>query len=199
MASIGQADRPRRRPAEGDRPRAIRRGVRGAGCRACRAGAKHDRRRHDHRLRPRWRRRRCRACSRSSLRTTRRSCRIEGRAQQMVRCAVAAGQHPVQRPARRGGRGRDAGAGATQLPSRVRVQYRRDEPVTSMDAVLGQAYTPKNFRNGERPAGFSIAAIPTRRSTAAAAQGRCHLHHADGASQSDGAARDDRAVGRQSS
>ena len=32
----------------------------------------------------------------------------------------------------------------------VRVQYRRDEPITSMDAVLGQAYAPKNFRNGER-------------------------------------------------
>ena len=33
----------------------------------------------------------------------------------------------------------------------VRVQYRRDEPITSMDAVLGQAYAPKKFRNGERP------------------------------------------------
>ena len=33
----------------------------------------------------------------------------------------------------------------------VRVRYRRDEPITSMDAVLGQAYAPKNFRNGERP------------------------------------------------
>ena len=32
----------------------------------------------------------------------------------------------------------------------VRVQYRRDEPITSMDAVLDQAYAPKNFRNGER-------------------------------------------------
>ena len=30
----------------------------------------------------------------------------------------------------------------------VRVRYRRDEPVTSMDAVLAQAYPP---RNGERP------------------------------------------------
>ncbi len=32
----------------------------------------------------------------------------------------------------------------------VRVRYRRDEPVTSMDAVLSQAYAPKRFRNGER-------------------------------------------------
>jgi xanthine dehydrogenase YagR molybdenum-binding subunit len=33
----------------------------------------------------------------------------------------------------------------------VRVQYRREEPVTAMDAVLDQAYPPKHFRNGERP------------------------------------------------
>jgi xanthine dehydrogenase YagR molybdenum-binding subunit len=34
--------------------------------------------------------------------------------------------------------------------SLVRVQYRREEPITSMDAVLAQAYPPKNFRNGAR-------------------------------------------------
>jgi xanthine dehydrogenase YagR molybdenum-binding subunit len=41
---------------------------------------------------------------------------------------------------------------ADAAASLVRVRYRRDEPVTSMDAVLGQAYTPKSFRNGTRPA-----------------------------------------------
>jgi xanthine dehydrogenase YagR molybdenum-binding subunit len=40
---------------------------------------------------------------------------------------------------------------ADAAAARVRVQYRRDEPITSMDAVLDQAYPPKNFRNGERP------------------------------------------------
>lgn len=40
---------------------------------------------------------------------------------------------------------------AYDAASRVRVQYRRDEPVTSMDAVLDQAYVPKHFRNGQRP------------------------------------------------
>ncbi len=41
---------------------------------------------------------------------------------------------------------------ADAAASLVRVRYRRDEPVTSMDAVLDQAYMPKNFRNGARPA-----------------------------------------------
>ena len=41
---------------------------------------------------------------------------------------------------------------ADAAASLVRVRYRRDEPVTSMDVVLGQAYTPKSFRNGTRPA-----------------------------------------------
>ena len=40
---------------------------------------------------------------------------------------------------------------ASDAASRIRVKYRRDEPVTSMDSVLGQAYPPKQFRNGERP------------------------------------------------
>ncbi|HET7882598.1 MAG TPA: xanthine dehydrogenase family protein molybdopterin-binding subunit [Acetobacteraceae bacterium] len=40
---------------------------------------------------------------------------------------------------------------ANAAASQVRVRYRRDEPVTSMDAVLDQAYAPKHFRNGERP------------------------------------------------
>jgi xanthine dehydrogenase YagR molybdenum-binding subunit len=33
----------------------------------------------------------------------------------------------------------------------VRVAYSRGEAATSMDAMLGQAYVPKNFRNGARP------------------------------------------------
>ncbi|MEJ0018522.1 MAG: xanthine dehydrogenase family protein molybdopterin-binding subunit [Acetobacteraceae bacterium] len=40
---------------------------------------------------------------------------------------------------------------AEAAASQVRVRYRREEPVTSMESVLGQAYTPKQFRNGERP------------------------------------------------
>jgi xanthine dehydrogenase YagR molybdenum-binding subunit len=40
---------------------------------------------------------------------------------------------------------------ADAAAAKVRVRYRRDEPVTSMDAVLDQAYPPKHFRNGERP------------------------------------------------
>src|ERR1700761_343190 len=33
----------------------------------------------------------------------------------------------------------------------VQVTYSRGEAATSMDAMLGQAYPPKNFRNGARP------------------------------------------------
>ena len=40
---------------------------------------------------------------------------------------------------------------ADDAASRIQVKYRRDEPVTSMESVLGQAYPPKQFRNGERP------------------------------------------------
>jgi xanthine dehydrogenase YagR molybdenum-binding subunit len=40
---------------------------------------------------------------------------------------------------------------ASDAASRVKVKYRATEPVTSMDAVLDQAYAPKKFRNGERP------------------------------------------------
>ena len=86
---------------------------------------------------------------------------------------------------------------ADAAAAQVRVRYRRDEPVTSMDAVLAQAYPPKKFRNGERPPEFA-----SRRSRCGVrhrgGEGRCHLHHADGTSQSDGTSRDDRAVGRQS-
>ena len=58
---------------------------------------------------------------------------------------------------------------ANDAASRVRVQYRRDEPITSMDAVLNQAYTPKNFRNGERPAD-SMRGNPDLSFSAGAAQ-----------------------------
>ncbi len=40
---------------------------------------------------------------------------------------------------------------ANGAASRMRVRYRSTEPITSMDAVLDQAYVPKHFRNGERP------------------------------------------------
>jgi xanthine dehydrogenase YagR molybdenum-binding subunit len=58
---------------------------------------------------------------------------------------------------------------ANDAASRVQVQYRRDEPITSMDAVLDQAYTPKNFRNGERPAD-SMRGNPDLSFSAGAAQ-----------------------------
>jgi xanthine dehydrogenase YagR molybdenum-binding subunit len=40
---------------------------------------------------------------------------------------------------------------AQQAASAVRVTYNRGEAATSMDAMLGQAYAPKHFRNGARP------------------------------------------------
>jgi xanthine dehydrogenase YagR molybdenum-binding subunit len=40
---------------------------------------------------------------------------------------------------------------AQAASSAVHVTYNRDEAATSMDALLGQAYPPKNFRNGARP------------------------------------------------
>ncbi len=58
---------------------------------------------------------------------------------------------------------------AVAAAAAVRVRYRQDEPVTSMDAELSQAYVPKNFRNGERPADSNrgdpdgaFAAAPTK-------------------------------------
>ncbi|MDB5404926.1 MAG: xanthine dehydrogenase, molybdenum binding subunit apoprotein [Rhodopila sp.] len=40
---------------------------------------------------------------------------------------------------------------AQAAASAVRVTYTRGEAATSMDAMLGQAYVPKHFRNGQRP------------------------------------------------
>ncbi|MFL5255548.1 MAG: xanthine dehydrogenase family protein molybdopterin-binding subunit [Rhodopila sp.] len=40
---------------------------------------------------------------------------------------------------------------AQAAASRVRVTYANGEAATSMDALLGQAYPPKRFRNGARP------------------------------------------------
>ena len=40
---------------------------------------------------------------------------------------------------------------AQAAAARVRVTYSNGEAATSMDALLGQAYPPKNFRNGARP------------------------------------------------
>jgi xanthine dehydrogenase YagR molybdenum-binding subunit len=39
---------------------------------------------------------------------------------------------------------------AQAAAARVRVTYRTDEAVTSMDTAIGQAYVPKAFRNGQR-------------------------------------------------
>ena len=40
---------------------------------------------------------------------------------------------------------------AQAAASAVHVDYSRGEATTSMDAMLGQAYPPKHFRNGQRP------------------------------------------------
>lgn len=40
---------------------------------------------------------------------------------------------------------------AQAAASAVRISYTRGEATTSMDAMLGQAYAPKHFRNGQRP------------------------------------------------
>jgi xanthine dehydrogenase YagR molybdenum-binding subunit len=40
---------------------------------------------------------------------------------------------------------------AQAAASAVRVTYSRGEATTSMDSMLGQAYAPKHFRNGQRP------------------------------------------------
>ena len=142
-------------------------------------------------------RRRCRACSRSSRRTMRRSCipraarsRLFARRCCRTRDIHYNGQHvavvvaETLEQARRGG-------------ALVRVQYRRDEPITSMDAVLGQAYRAEEF-----PQRRAVARFAARRSRRGfrrcGGQGRCDLHHADRASQSDGTARHDRALGRRS-
>ena len=55
---------------------------------------------------------------------------------------------------------------ALAAAARVRVRYHAAEQITSMDAVLGQAYVPKHFRNGERRR-TPLAAIPQQRSTPA--------------------------------
>ena len=75
--------------------------------------------------------------------------------------------------------------------AQVRVRYRREEPVTSMDAVLAQAYPP---RNGERPPD-SRRGVSTRVRHRGGNR-RCDLQIADGTSQSDGAARDFHSLGR---
>ena len=94
---------------------------------------------------------------------------LKGGAQQMVRAPLLQdmnilfnGQHIAVVVA-------DTLERANDAASRVRVQYRRDEPITSMDAVLDQAYTPKNFRNGERPAD-SMRGNPDLSFSAGAAQ-----------------------------
>ncbi len=68
---------------------------------------------------------------------------------------------------------------ADDAASRIQVKYRRDEPVTSMESVLGQAYPPKQFRNGERPPD-SDARQSGRELFQRRRESRCHLRHANG-------------------
>ena len=70
---------------------------------------------------------------------------------------------------------------ALAAAARVRVHYHRAEQITSMDAVLGQAYVPKHFRNGERSPdsnrGDPAGSVRQRRRETG-----CDLRHADRAS-----------------
>ena len=95
----------------------------------------------------------------------------KGGAQQTVRAPLLQDMNVLlQRAAyRRRGR-RYAGAGQRRGRRVSRCRYRRDEPVTSMDAVLEQAYAPKKFRNGERPPDSACAAIRTLSFSGGAAQ-----------------------------
>ena len=151
MASIGQGDRSRRRPAEGHRARALRRRISDTRCWCtrcwCRARSAPARSPAST-----WRRRR--RCRRAGDHHAgqRAEAGDEGRRAADGACAAAAGQgRSLQRPARRRGGGARRWSRRTPPRRRCACSYRRDEPVTSMDAVLGQAYAPKNFRNGERP------------------------------------------------
>ena len=154
-----------------------------------------DRHRNDHRLRPR-----CGACdagrSRDYHSGQRAEAAYQGRAATDGALAVVAGpcdylngQHVAIVVAQTLDQ---ADAAAAQ----VRVRYRRDEPVTSMDAVLARL-SAEEIPQRRTPARFA-----SRRSRCGVrhrgGEGRCHLRHADGTSQSDGTSRDDRAVGRQS-
>ena len=151
MASIGQPiDRVDGR-LKVDRPRQLRRRIRGSGCRACGAGAEHDRRRHDHRLRSR---RGAGDAGRAGDHHAGQCAEAADEGRRAADGPLAAAAGPcglLQRPACRGCRGRHARPGATQPRPLVRVRYRRDEPVTSMDAVLGAGLSAEAFRNGERP------------------------------------------------
>ena len=194
-----KADRSRRRPAEGDRPRALCRGIRSAGCRARGAGAKHDRRRRDHRFRSRGGAEDARCagdhhagqCAETARPRAARSKPFVHRCCRTATSTTTGSMSPSWWPTRWSERRprRRAGACAAIVS---------DEPMTSMDAVLDQAYAPKNFRNGERPPEFTTRRSRCGASMVRAVQAGCHLHHADRASQSDGTARDDRALGRRS-
>ncbi len=83
---------------------------------------------------------------------------------------------------------------AQAAASAVRVSYRRGEAATSMDAMLGQAYAPKHFRNGAAAAGLQPRRSGRRLQQRRGQAGR-DLHHAGRAPQPDGAARHDRAPG----
>ena len=83
---------------------------------------------------------------------------------------------------------------ALAAAARVRVHYHTAEQITSMDAVLGQAYVPKHFRNGERSPD-SNRGDPARSVRQRRGETGCDLRHTDRAPQPDGATRYDRPLG----
>ena len=169
MAIIGQADRSRRWPAEGDGRGALCRGIRSARRRACGAGAKHHRRRHASRRSisktasgmpgvlaiitpdnaPKLRiRKQARAAGAGAAAAGQRRSVYNG---QHVAVVVADTLEQAQAAAARG----------------ARAAISSGEPITSMDAVLGPGLCAEAFPQRRAPAGFQPRRSGRRRSTAA--------------------------------
>ena len=102
----------------------------------------------------------------------------------------------VQRPACRRGDRHDVAAGSGGGGAAA-VRYKTGEAATTMELVLNQAYEPKQFDNGRSKADTRIG-DPDIGMLSAAAKVEATYIDADRAPQSDGTARDHRALGRRS-
>ena len=189
---IGQRHRSRRRPAEGRRtcPRTppssrFRMSCMRCWCKSTIGAGTY------HRIRLSMRRVRCRAFCAIITPDNAPKLPMKGGPQQMVRRCCRIGR-VLQRPARRGGRGADAPSGGCRRGAGARaIPARRAGHVDGCRAGAG-------LSTAQRRAPARFASRQSRcRVRRRGGNGRCHLHHADGTSQSDGAARDDRALGRQ--
>ena len=118
---------------------------------------------------------------------------MKGGPQQMVRSPLLQDRAvSLQRPARRGGRGTDARSGGRRRRAGARaISARGAGHVDGCRAGAGLSTAQRRA-----PARFA-SRRSRRRVRHRGGNRRCDLHHADGTSQSDGAARDDRALGRQ--